>query len=574
MGKKNDTITLQSMDEVVSYLSDNVNRVSYDVDNISNHFDEVQNKVDNMQVNVRSLENEIRTFMKEVKQNALINNANQTIMMSQMEYDKKYKYRDEVRRRITGLLQSIDANIIKKSTIETIGEETIINNPDYWLAPALVAICHWYSDNLELANIALKNALDRSVEKTSLLLCLIHLRANRLNTAEKWLKKYLETQDPTNMDCKIILILDALCSGVFNQESANMIINQIEKWFKILNNYPQYKNNQIPKWEKYFKEQQTISSEESEQFINLFVKEKDQLKERIKLARNHNYVIKKFKENINKPEKDKYNKQTKIDRLINMLIFDYEKDELELKLEIEKNKQILNIKDENTNDEYISDNKYIKTDLYTHLSNMCLNNDSLEINEKTRKLAFCLSKGNIIEAYTKIYGINKEYQPTYLNIVIDDWTGITQNGSNEFELIDNLYLHIQNKYRPTINKNKLISIDMIIAIILTLIVGIVFRKHIIIILLVILISLIYNGYKLYKHYKEQQLIKGIILNEQKSKKALLICTITEIVDCYFIYKESNKIKENFIKYLETLNYNEYIKIYRENNRNIMIGGQK
>ena len=33
-----------------------------------------------------------------------------------------------------------------------------------------------------------------------------------------------------------------------------------------------------------------------------------------------------------------------------------------------------------------------------------------------------------------------------------------------------------------------------------------------------------------------------------------------------------KIKEDFVKYLETLSYNEYIKVYRENNRNIMIGG--
>ena len=260
MKKNQDTITLNTVEEAVSYLSNNINQVTYDVNNINTQFDTVQNQVNNMQTNVKSLENEIRTFMKEMKETAVINNAKQSIMLSQMEYDKKYKQRDDVRRRTLGLLPSIDINLIKKETVETISEDIIVSNPDYWLAPALVAICHWYGNNKEFAELALKKALDRSVEKTSLLFFLIHLRANRYKTATAWLNKYLKLQDPTNMDCKIVLLVDALCSGIFNQEMVDLMLNQIDKWKTVLNNYPQYQNSQIPKWENYFKEQQTMTS--------------------------------------------------------------------------------------------------------------------------------------------------------------------------------------------------------------------------------------------------------------------------------------------------------------------------
>lgn len=569
MSKNQETITLSTMDDIVSYLSDNVSKVSYDVNNMNTQFNEVQNQVNNMQDNVRTLENEIRTFMKEMQQNAIINNAKQTIMMSQMEYDKKYKHRDEVRRRAVGLLQSIDINIIKKSTMDTIGEETIVNNPDYWLAPALVAICHWYGNNKELANSALKKALDRSVEKTSLLLCLIHLRANRLKTAEKWLKQYLALQDPTNMDCKIVLILDALSSGVFNQESADAIINQIESWKEKLKIFPQYEKSQIPKWVEHFKKEQDIPNTNREQFINLFVSEKNEINNVLNFSSNHSKIIKKFKEKLNNFNTEENNKEKKIDKLINMLIFDYEKEELELKNEIDKNNQIINSRDDTQKQK----NSYMNADLYTHLSNMCLNNNIFEINKNTQKLAMCLLKNQIIEAYQNAYSINNEHELAYLNIIIDDWIGVTKNGSNEFELKDKLSKHIENKYMPSLNKSKLFSIDMIISVVVFLILSIIFRKNVIVIISLLVVLLTYNIYKLIKHYKAQKLIKEIINKEQENKKEILVCTITEIVDYYFVYEESKDIKEDFIKYLNTLNYSEYIKVYRDNNRNIMIGGK-
>ena len=48
MNEKTETVTLETMDDVVTYLSQNTDRVSIDVDNINIQFDEMQNKVDNV----------------------------------------------------------------------------------------------------------------------------------------------------------------------------------------------------------------------------------------------------------------------------------------------------------------------------------------------------------------------------------------------------------------------------------------------------------------------------------------------------------------------------------------------
>ena len=244
------TSDLSAISDTMVYLSDYVDKMSSEVSSMNG---QVQNQIDDMKTNVSNLEQEVRNFMSQLKQDTLVSNAKQTIMMTQLEYDKKYGHRDVVRRRVSGLLQSIDINSVKKNTMESVFEETIINNPDYWLAPALVALCYWFSNNKELAQAALKKAMDRDDEKTSLLFCLVHLRANRVKTAIKWLNRYLSLQDPTKMDGKIILILEALSNGVFDVEIKDILLKKFNDWNLVLNNYSEYRSVQISRWENILK---------------------------------------------------------------------------------------------------------------------------------------------------------------------------------------------------------------------------------------------------------------------------------------------------------------------------------
>ena len=53
-----------------------------------------------------------------------------------------------------------------------------------------------------------------------------------------------------------------------------------------------------------------------------------------------------------------------------------------------------------------------------------------------------------------------------------------------------------------------------------------------------------------------------------------MCTISDIGDYKIECEEYNEIHDKFIKYLDSLDYSEYIRTYTENKRNIIIGEKR
>jgi len=320
---------LSTLENNLAVLANNIGTVSQNVNTVNGQINNVQGQVDTVKNDVKSLEEEIKAFMLEIKQGTVVSNARQTILMATDEYNKKYGHRDEVRRKVNGLLQSVDINAIKKSTVENISEETIINTPDYWLAPALVSLCAWYTNNNPLAVKALKEAMTRDDEKTSLLFCLVHLRANRTNTALLWLNRYLTMQDPTKMEGKIITVLDAITSGVFGKDAKKSCLEKINSWILELNSYGEIKKTQIDRWERYFREQIEKVDADEFPYIEKYIDEKNRIIDIIATARAQNKIYKDFKHVMEEKEFGNYSSTHEIDNLLHLLVFNYDKEELE-----------------------------------------------------------------------------------------------------------------------------------------------------------------------------------------------------------------------------------------------------
>ena len=496
---------LNTIGDTMAYLSDSINYVASNINSINGQVDGFQEQINDMKSNVATLEEEVRSFMNDIKKTTQVTSAKQSVMISQMEYDKKYGHRDDVRRRVVGLLQSVDINAVKKNTMESIVEETIVNNPDYWLAPALVALCYWYTDNKEMAQAALKKAMDRSDEKTSFLFCLVHLRANRIKTAMKWLDRFLSLQDPSNMDSKIILLLDALADGVFDVEIKDMILEKMEKWKVQLNTLGDYKQKQVGRWEEYFRSK-APERVVVDNFIKDYVLEKESVNTVLDFSKYQVYIMKKFKKLMKKNNYNNYNYLDKIDRLINILIFDYDDEEYKLKSEIRKNQDIIRLNGniDSGNIEDIGVSFYEKKDLYTHISNACLNDNRYDINLNTKKMAIAFSKDYIIEAYNNVSKVKSDIDLKDLTIVIADWIGITENGSNELELKESLEKHINNKYINDINKKNVLSMNTIISIVVGIVGIICSYKYWFVVMMIILMVLVYNGILIYNNYKIKQ----------------------------------------------------------------------
>ena len=196
----------------------------------------------------------------------------------------------------------------------------------------------------------------------------------------------------------------------------------------------------------------------------------------------------------------------------------------------------------------------------------------MEADLNTRKFAISLSKHFIISGYNRISNIETEEALPDLNITINEWSGLTKNGSNELELQKSLDNFLEDELHDEVYSDHLFNIKMLIAIIIGLVGIFLTLKQPILAAIIFSVVLIFNIVEFLRAYsKRESKIKQ--LNEiKKQHKTLLSNIIAEIVDYYFIYKDSKKDRDNFINYINSLNYEDYIK--NNNRRNIIINGGK
>ena len=567
MDEDNQTYTIDD------YIADGIDKIYETINNVDVKLDDNFN---DLKEEIDKLNTEVNNLVTSLRETTIVTEAKQNIMISQMEFDKRYQYRDDVRNKILGIIQSLDINVIKKSTIENLRDDSLINNHNYWLSSSLVALCSWYTNNKEMAYIALESAIKYNDQKTSLLFSLIHLYAKKYDGAIKWFDRYLELQDPLKTEGIFVLVVDLITSGVLGNEGTTKFLNKINEWTRELDKIDHIYNKQVSFWENYFSNIITNKDISISSYISDYVLEASELKDKLILSKCYSEFIQKFKNIYDKKNYDVISFEKKIEKIIGNLIYDYDYDEYELKKDIIKNKLIVN---ENGNVEealkkFKNNNSVILNevdDLYTIITNIALNetenNYLLTIN--TRKVCLGLCKKYILTGYNNVikkYFNNKELNFT---IMIDDWTGITKNGSNEKELQTYLEEFYLNKNKQNLKEDKLFNREMLIAIIIGLI-GIIISYKIPILSIIILLSTIIfcicQMYIINKKNSEKKEKVNIMIQENKK---LLNKIIIEIVDFCLMYNENNINIDDFSDYINKYNPNDFI-ITNSDERNIII----
>ncbi len=567
MDEDNQTYTIDD------YIADGIDKIYETINNVDVKLDDNFN---DLKEEIDKLNTEVNNLVTSLRETTIVTEAKQNIMISQMEFDKRYQYRDDVRNKILGIIQSLDINVIKKSTIENLRDDSLINNHNYWLSSSLVALCSWYTNNKEMAYIALESAIKYNDQKTSLLFSLIHLYAKKYDGAIKWFDRYLELQDPLKTEGIFVLVVDLITSGVLGNEGTTKFLNKINEWTRELDKIDHIYNKQVSFWENYFSNIITNKDISISSYISDYVLEASELKDKLILSKCYSEFIQKFKNIYDKKNYDVISFEKKIEKIIGNLIYDYDYDEYELKKDIIKNKLIVN---ENGNVEealkkFENNNSIILNevdDLYTIITNIALNetenNYLLTIN--TRKVCLGLCKKYILTGYNNVikkYFNNKELNFT---IMIDDWTGITKNGSNEKELQTYLEEFYLNKNKQNLKEDKLFNREMLIAIIIGLIGTIILYKIPILSIIILLSTIIFCICQMYiinKKNSEKKEKVNIMIQENKK---LLNKIIIEIVDFCLMYNENNINIDDFSDYINKYNPNDFI-ITNSDERNIII----
>lgn len=536
---------------------------------------DAKQQIRTVEANLQKLQQDLIKFWRDQQLANRLGQAETRVVKIRQELDKKFGHYDIVRRMTTGILQATDIGIVKKSTIETATEETMITTPRYWLAPCLVALSAWINDNKKLAEIALKEALSRSEEKTSLFFSLVCRRAERKPSSLKWIRKYLDLQSAKKIDKKTTILIDAYVNGILGIDSERVVVDKISEWIDVLSKNPVLIKNQKENWESAIESRRGYVENDTYENLFQYSKEWNQLKSVLEGARLHQELAEYF-DRIFSEKLEIRGLKEEVDKILDDLVENYDDEEVDLRKKERLESLVIKYKgdeDRANADLQMEIKAFNSTKNFIQLlTDISMRPDIEKASVATRKFAISLSKDWILDAYNDVIIKNRAKVPATISYDLYSYSGSTKNGENEIEEKESFEKHMLNEKEKKLGEinsdtgNK-IAIGIGIALMCFLIGGNIFLGAIGAIVA-------FLGYKGMKEKKE----KKVIIEEEytkkiKSGKEVIQEIFAEVVDFRDEFEETDKNSEIVINFLDTLQAEQYVNkiIDGNSNRRINLG---
>jgi len=363
------------------------------------------------------------------------------------ELDTTFEYYGIVRRQATGILQASDIQLVRKETLRSATEELMISAPRYWLAPALVALSAWLGDNRDLAQRALAEAIRRDDEKTSLFFALIARRAGRNEVNRTWLDRYFGLQNPSKLNRQTVVMVDALANGVFGVDVTLHCGKRISSWIAELSEQAGFVEAQRVQWGKALLSK-APNKDHAARYPNLqrFCPTWPILNQAINGVAMHELVLGHFQSMFQGEISPAASVLAAVDDLLSKLVTSFDDEELPLRRQDEMCRLII----EEGGDRRAAQKRYDlqatvldeAVDFTQLLTNAAMHPEVSHVTRATQRFAVAHSRNWILDAHADVTAKARMAVPADVTLDIEGWQGVTQNGDNEAELLENLQQEI------------------------------------------------------------------------------------------------------------------------------------
>ena len=553
---------LDILDGRVQQVSNNVNFVSDELSKLARDFHEY------VEVAARQTERQL---------------AETRLIKIRQELETKFGHYAEIRRTTTGVLQADDLGLVKKETSTDVTEEMMITTPNYWLAPCLVALSAWINDKKDIADRALKEAIKRDDEKTSLLFALICRRADRKQACLKWARRYFENQDPENLDRKCIVMLDAYASGLLGADSEGVIADHIERWIVQLEEKPGFVEKQTQQWSEAINLKRQPLKDSEYTYLKKYSATWPVLEDIMEGANLHAIAFDYF-ENILNQEVSTINTKKQLDEILDSLVTDFDDEELPLRKEEKLNQFIVDF--EGDKDRAEAAMSVEETAFETHkdftqlLTDAAMKPESTNSSASTQKFSLSLCKEWVSEAYRDIIATNRSKIPEQIDIHLTTgdstiFAGTTKDGENEGELVANYNNYIDKTKMETLAKLTLsgfqqfclygggviAALGIIMAITGNLIFGLVIA--------IVGAGLVISHFSAKKNLETQRENTEKQFEEMRKNGTQIIrATLAEVVDFRAEFAEKDAESTKVVELIDGMSPDQYVKRLTESTRRI------
>ena len=553
--------------------------------NLAGSIDYVNNRVDQVDDNVKIVYNEVEKLANEfreyVEMQSLANRKAEAKMNLSAIRDKlkdNFGHYDVVRRTATGILQANDLAIVKSSMLSHVTEKQMIETPNYWLTPCLVALAAWINDDKALAERALAEGIRRNDEKTSLFFGLICRRIGRENSSLKWFARYLEAQDEEKLDRKAVIVLDAFASGLLGNDTENFVYQQIQEWMSNLEAKPGFTERQLDNWKNAINSKRVPLKSGLYPYLEKYSNTWGNLQDVLEGANLNNDLYEYFKKVFEQKEETKKLK-VELDKILDSLVTEFDEEELPLKREEQFEELVVRY---NGSESKAHAQMTLEKSVYDDyrdfmqlLTDASMNPEESKSSVATQKFATALSRNNIVTAFNDIVAQNRMNVPYDIEINVDTFNDKTQDGEDEEEVLNRFENLVEQEKQTDLSKLKLNMFEQFClfggaAVVLYGIIKSFMDKSFAFITIILGIGLII--YHFTAKQKVQKLIQKTIENyaqKLESGKQIIRATIAEIVDFRIEFTEKDAESKKVLDFFEQIKPEEYIRRLTNSERKII-----
>lgn len=414
-------------------------------------------EVDSLSGYARSIEDEANAFLDEFhkfleqnKRDQLLHEAIADQVQLQQELETKFAQHQKARRYVTGILQATDLSLVRKQTMQDCTEELMLAVPHYWLVPALVALSAWLNDKKPLAEQALREALRRDDEKTTLLFCLIACRLGRKDVSREWLKRYFAMQDPTSIEQQFVIVLDAYVNGLFGKDAQGMCANQLNEWISEMEDTEGFHEEQVEKWVSAISGKIPSDSYGAEYpLISKYTDQESSVRATINCSKLHKALLEYIESILDKQDNKARTLKQSLDALLNTLVSSYDSEELPYRENERRCELIIECRgdteeaDRRLNAEKSSFNR--EADITQILINAAISPDLVHASVSTQKISLAVTKNWLIDGYRQIVRRNRSQATGVFECEVDDFRFTTTDGTDEAEISQNVRKHCEEQ---------------------------------------------------------------------------------------------------------------------------------
>ena len=544
-------------------IETNLSTLNHSVEHVYHYVMELQKKVKNTDQKLDKLSNDFYNFLQEKLKMEQLQLAETRLIRVRQRIEKEFGHYDEIRRRATGILQGIETGVVRDEIVRNSTEELMLGAPKYWLAPCLVALSAWISDQKELAERALQEALKRDQVKTSLFFALITRRTERIEASMQWLEYYFQAQDPFALEREVIILIDAFTNGVFVPGARKRCEQQMVRW---MNDIQQMGGpNYLGDWTEVFKQFIPSADQKSDySFLEKYSPTWSQLEQSLLEAKSHKVIFEFFTQIFTGDVQTTYKISDAVDEILNRLVTGF--DEEELAIREEDRRLSLIIASEGDREEAEKKFKHEKAAWYKKfhfkdvLKTLVFSPQAIGATKSSQRFAVAFCKDWIKQAYQDYTAQNRKNFPTEVALNIHGWKGKTRDGSNQDELIEDLFNYLEKNTSKKKAYSKLGKKHLIATAIggFVSLVGLILSFFFPIGYLLLLLGLLGPAWFVFAFYRSKRYYRQHIEQVKEEAKNKLLACLAEVVDWRREYEQEEKRNEEVVEYLSSIQQGQYV----------------